>query len=131
MHAAMRAISKFSWASSLADQAWSAVLEDDTFLESYFSTLITRLTEAYEHCTGFLKEHQIPYMPSNSGPFVWVNLSRLLQDWSIEGERRLAWAMIENGVWLATGEAYRSEQPGWFRMTFALPRSERELGLAR
>lgn len=39
--------------------------------------------------------------------------------------------MINEGVWLATGEAYRSEQPGWFRLTFAVPESEIRLGLKR
>lgn len=49
----------------------------------------------------------------------------------MEAERELAWSMIRNGVWLATGEAYRSERPGCFRMTFALPRAERDVGLGR
>ena len=123
--------SKFSWASSLADQAWNCILEDHAFTDRYFKTLMPRLTEAYEHVTDFLKKHNIPYTPSNSGPFLWIDLSRLLIEATLEAERQLAWSMIRHGLWLATGEAYHSEQPGRFRMTFALPRADRDIGLSR
>lgn len=48
-----------------------------------------------------------------------------------ECETELSWRMISSGVWLATGEAYRSEDPGWFRLTFAVPISELDVGLQR
>lgn len=49
----------------------------------------------------------------------------------MEAERELAWRMINNKVWIATGEAYRSERPGWFRITFAVDEAELELGIQR
>jgi bifunctional pyridoxal-dependent enzyme with beta-cystathionase and maltose regulon repressor activities len=49
----------------------------------------------------------------------------------LEAERELAWKMIDNKVWIATGEAYRSERPGWFRVTFAVDEAELELGIQR
>lgn len=68
---------------------------------------------------------------SHAGPFIWIDLSTHLSSPSVEAERELAWKMIENKVWLATGEAYRSERPGWFRITFAVDKAELELGIER
>ena len=65
------------------------------------------------------------------GPFIWLDLSSFLLQNSLQDERDLAREMIEKGVWLATGEAYRSEEPGYFRMTFAIPEQELELGVQR
>lgn len=39
--------------------------------------------------------------------------------------------MLKNGVWIATGEAFQSEEPGWFRLTFAMPEKELRFGLDR
>lgn len=66
-----------------------------------------------------------------AGPFVWINLSKHLSSPTVEAERELAWKMIHNKLWLATGEAYRSEQPGWFRLTFAVDKEELQMGFDR
>lgn len=131
LHAAMRAISKFAWSSSLADLAWSSLLSDEIFLRGYLMKLTARLTEAYDTCISILHGMNVPYLPANSGPFLWINLSGFLQRKTIEAERDLAWRMIKAGVWLATGEAYRSEEAGWFRLTFAVPEPDMRLGLER
>lgn len=60
-----------------------------------------------------------------------MDFSGFLGEKTLEGERALAWRMIRQGVWLATGEAYRSERAGWFRLTFAIPEGDREIGLSR
>lgn len=39
--------------------------------------------------------------------------------------------MINHGVWIATGESFKSEIPGWFRITFAVPAEEFDFGLDR
>ncbi|KAL7813320.1 1-aminocyclopropane-1-carboxylate synthase [Trichoderma gracile] len=131
LHAAIRAISKFAWPSSLADAAWCGILTDEAFLQTYLETLAKRLSAAYEHCIALLKQHSIPYIPAHAGPFIWIDLSEHLSSHSVEAERELAWKMIENKVWLATGEAYRSERPGCFRITFAVDEGELELGIQR
>ncbi|KAK4064192.1 uncharacterized protein Triagg1_9171 [Trichoderma aggressivum f. europaeum] len=131
LHAAIRAVSKFAWPSSLADAAWCGILNDADFLSTYFDTLTQRLSAAYEHCIALLKQHDIPYVPAHAGPFIWVDLSKHLSSPTVEAERDLAWRMIDNKVWIATGEAYRSERPGWFRITFAVDEAELELGIQR
>jgi 1-aminocyclopropane-1-carboxylate synthase len=67
----------------------------------------------------------------NYGPFIWVDLSRFLGGSTVEDERILAWKMIKNGVWLATGEAFRSESSGWFRLTFTVPKKQLRIGMER
>ncbi|KAI9658481.1 MAG: hypothetical protein M1831_003919 [Alyxoria varia] len=131
LHAAMRSISKFAWTSSLSDLAWCSILDDQEFLDSYFKLVTSRMTEAYDYCTSAFQNGNISYTVSSSGPFIWLDLSRFLKPISLQNERELAWKMIEKGVWLAAGEAYRSEAPGFFRMTFALPREELEWGMQR
>lgn len=64
LHRAIRAVSKFAWSSSLADTAWSRLLSDKTFLDGYLPLLTTRLTNAFEVCTGLLHELGIPYKDS-------------------------------------------------------------------
>lgn len=39
--------------------------------------------------------------------------------------------MIDHGVWIATGESFKSEMPGWFRITFAVPEEEFMFGVDR
>ena len=50
---------------------------------------------------------------------------------TIEEERKLAARMIDAGVWLATGESFLSEVPGWFRITFTVPEEDFVFGFER
>ncbi|CZR61387.1 related to 1-aminocyclopropane-2-carboxylate synthase 2 [Phialocephala subalpina] len=82
-------------------------------------------------CTSILAEVNIPYISSNCGPFIWIGLRAFLKEKTIAGERIIADKMLECGVWLATGEVFVSEEPGWFRITFAVPESELRFGIDR
>jgi len=68
---------------------------------------------------------------SNCGHFIWIDLRHFLEEVTVKEERKLAWHMVRAGVWLATGESFQSEEPGWFRITFALPEGEMALGIRR
>jgi bifunctional pyridoxal-dependent enzyme with beta-cystathionase and maltose regulon repressor activities len=68
---------------------------------------------------------------SNCGHFIWIDLRHFLEEVTVKEERKLAWKMVEAGVWLGTGESFQSEEPGWFRITFALPEGEMALGIRR
>jgi 1-aminocyclopropane-1-carboxylate synthase len=126
------------------------MLNDQGFLASYFAKMTTRLSVAYEVCVKMLREMKIPFIPayvssvvflasmsitanlaSNCGPFIWIDLRSFLAEQTTEAERQLAWKMVNGGVWLATGEAFTSEEPGWFRITFAVPEEELKFGMAR
>ncbi|KAG4027206.1 hypothetical protein MFRU_032g00720 [Monilinia fructicola] len=131
LHRTLGAISKFAWASSLSDHVWATMLNDQKFLDYYFSTLGQRMAIAYEICTRRLKESEITYIPASCGPFVWIDLRSYLASPTIEAERILSWKMLKSGIWLATGEAFASEEPGWYRITFAMGEKDLRFGMDR
>ncbi|EXJ70467.1 uncharacterized protein A1O5_06536 [Cladophialophora psammophila CBS 110553] len=126
-----RAVASFSRASQLAEHAWLNLLNDRPFLDTYFSLLQQRMTDAYEFTTSFLKQHAIPYNKASVTSFIWVDLSSYLGEDSVEGELELNWKMAHGGVWLAMGASFASEKNGNFRITFATPREELKMGLER
>ncbi|KAK6599247.1 ACC synthase [Botrytis cinerea] len=131
LHRTLGAISKFAWASSLSDHVWTLMLNDQKFLDYYFSTLAQKMRNAYELCTRRLKEFNISYIPASCGPFIWIDLRSYLTSPTIEAERILSWKMLKHGIWLATGEAFASEEPGWYRITFAMNEKDLRFGMDR
>ncbi|KAF7857273.1 hypothetical protein EAF04_009514 [Stromatinia cepivora] len=131
LHRTLGAISKFAWASSLSDHVWTLMLNDQKFLDYYFPTLGQRMTIAYEICTQRLKEFEISYIPASCGPFIWIDLRSYLTAPTIEAERILLCKMLEFGIWLATGETFASEEPGWYRITFAMGEKDLRFGMDR
>lgn len=129
---AFRAVASFTRASQLAEHAWLNLLADSAYLEdTYFPLFQARMTDAYEYATAFLRANSIPYTPASVTSFIWLDLSRYLRDDSLEAELALNWRMARAGVWLAMGASFASERNGNFRLTFATPREELELGLQR
>ena len=138
--------SLFTYPSSPSDHLTANILEDDEFVDSYISTNQARLTESYDFTTKFFKEHGIPYYPgSNAAFFVWVDLkkaSRQLRPTSIDEQlsspingleitEDIMSKLLEKGVFLASGEAFGSEEAGWFRIVFSQPREYVQEGLKR
>ena len=68
---------------------------------------------------------------SYSVRFIWLDLNGYMQTSTWEEERRLVQIMIEHGVWIASGKSFKSEVPGWFRITFAVPEEEFDFGVKR
>jgi aspartate/methionine/tyrosine aminotransferase len=126
-----RAVASFTRASQLAEHAWLNLLADAAYLETYFPFFQSRMTDAYEYTTSFLKANNIPYSPACVTSFVWLDLSRYLREDSQDAELELNWRMARGGVWLAMGASFASEKNGNFRLTFATPREELKLGLER
>jgi bifunctional pyridoxal-dependent enzyme with beta-cystathionase and maltose regulon repressor activities len=89
------------------------------------------MTEAYEYTVSLLRQKRIPYNPASVTSFIWIDLSRYLSEDTQEAELELNWRMAKGGVWLAMGASFASEKNGNYRLTFATPRHELELGLTR
>lgn len=74
---------------------------------------------------------------SNAGYFLWIDLSPYLPPTTTEDagpmmqERVLAQRLIDAGIYLATGEKFASEDPGWFRVVFTHEKAKLEEGLRR
>lgn len=129
---AVQAISHFAWAAAMPDHAWEPLLKDKAFLKRHFPLQSRRFTSAYKYCAERLPILGIPYLPAFAdGPFLWLDLSRYLQDDSDEGELNLALRLVNGGIWLETRAADSFQQRGRFRMTLAIPRSEMKLGMER
>ena len=67
----------------------------------------------------------------NCGPFLWLDLGNYMSERTVEEETILAYRMLDHGVWLATGESFMSEVPGWFRITFAVDEADFRFGFER
>ncbi|KAF3904782.1 hypothetical protein ABW20_dc0103099 [Dactylellina cionopaga] len=125
---AMSSISIFSWTSSLADLAWSIMLEDAVFLENYVLEHQKRLVEGYEFLTNILDELGIDYVKGgNAGFFLWLDLSFALEkpehgEPGIEEDLKLEQRLRRGGIHLAAGSDYKAEKSGWYRITFTYPR---------
>jgi DNA-binding transcriptional MocR family regulator len=111
------------------------MLNNTSFLSKFLQNNRTLLIEHYEICTQFLRTHSIPYIPSNAGFFIWVDLSAYLEAMpgrtKVEKERTMNGKLLDAGVHLATSEAFYGEDYGWFRITFTVAKDTLELGLKR
>lgn len=87
----------------------------------------------------------------NSGLFIWIDLRHLLVPRSSENrldfdklvasspdskihkarEEEIADICLKNGVMVAAGHVYMSEEYGWFRVTFTLTKEALQAGLHR
>ncbi|KAI9673631.1 MAG: hypothetical protein M1817_002268 [Caeruleum heppii] len=135
---AVRAISMFHWPSGLSCAAAAAMLEDEVWVDDFIKLSQTRLGDQYQFATDLLAEAGIDYhRGGNSGFFLWADLSPLITVTGSEasddfaGERELAKRILDAGVYLATGEEFHSEQPGWFRIIFTQHRDQMAEGLRR
>jgi 1-aminocyclopropane-1-carboxylate synthase len=131
----MKALSLFSAPSSLAFQSLSTILNHPTFLPTFLATNRTNLIHHYRLCTQILRAHGIPYIPSNAGFFIWVDLTRFLAklpgSTALEKEREMNRRLLDGGLHLTTSEAFYGEEYGWFRITFTVERGVLELALQR
>ncbi|KZF20923.1 PLP-dependent transferase [Xylona heveae TC161] len=158
---ALRGHSAFRYPSSLSDNLAANVLEDDEFTEYYIRTNRQRLADSFACMADFLKREGIPYYHgSNAAFFMWADLrptSRRVSpkpetlDASLDAMRlvdevttetppssgasteteAIMSRLLAKKVFLASGEAFGSEEPGWFRIVFSQPRPYVEEGLRR
>ena len=111
------------------------MINHPTFFREFLNINRSRLIDHYTICTRFLRRHGLPYIPSNAGFFVWVDLSAYLSsmkgDTDLEKERYMNNKLLDGGVHLATSEAFRGEYNGWFRITFTVEKEMLILALNR
>ncbi|CAF9940925.1 hypothetical protein IMSHALPRED_002227 [Imshaugia aleurites] len=138
---AVKANSLFTYPPSISDQITSTLLEDTSYTETYIRTNQLRLADNYAFAASFLKQHHIPYSSKvNAAFFLWVDLKPLFSKVATEEERKkqgkdLSGAIMQRlmakKVFIANGEAFATEEPGWFRVVFSQPRAYVAEGLKR
>lgn len=113
----------------------STVLNQPKFLSIFLRTHRERLEDRYNLSTDILRLYSIPYMPSNAGCFIWVDLSEHIVnepgETPLERERALNCRLFSEGIHLAPSEAFHGEQCGWFRVSFTVDKDTLETGLSR
>ena len=137
---AVAMVDMFSTASSVAQNFWLKILTTPSFLDRFLTLNAQRLGEAYDRCASALEHHKIPYIKGgNAGFFIWLDLTSFLPSKAelgaiateMDREHALTRRLLDAGVYLATGEAFCSESPGWYRITFTVPSSMLDMGLER
>jgi aspartate/methionine/tyrosine aminotransferase len=83
-----------------------------------------RLLDCYRHLTEFLDSRGIEYIPATAGLFVFARLMPTAKSW--DDEASLQQCLRREGVLVSPGRLYHlpSEQNGWFRLTFAIPKDQ-------
>lgn len=153
MISALRAHGLYTFPSSPSDHIACNILENDEWTDWYIGENQTRLSQNYALTVKFLKDHDVPYYPaSNAAFFVWVDLGAAvrhrkfsknemaLKDLSLDdGDSNentditadIMSKLLAQKVFLASGKAFGSERPGWFRIVFSQPKEYLENGLER
>ncbi|KAL7924376.1 pyridoxal phosphate-dependent transferase [Trichoderma austrokoningii] len=126
----------FTTISSLSEHVFANVLEDDVWVGNYIAENQRKLAEYYENVATWAKQNDIVYAPGvNAGFFIWVDLgTSYLKRHAVKPEKLdevVMNALLEHKVFLASGERFGSEKPGWFRIVFSHDRGYLEEGLGR
>ncbi|KAK4098344.1 putative aminotransferase class I and II family protein [Parathielavia hyrcaniae] len=148
--AAIAGTSMLAWPPYLIQDVWASMLEDGAYTKDFFATNQQRLAEQYAFATQFLDEHGIPYYRnSNAGMFIWIDLRRYMtreeeipglsihtlsledKDVNQQREREISNRCVANGVAIAMGTNFFTEELGWFRLSFCVSRQALEVGLGR
>ncbi|KAJ2386615.1 hypothetical protein GGI05_004331, partial [Coemansia sp. RSA 2603] len=141
---------QFGYRPSYTDRLISKFLSDHHFIDSMLKNSQRLLANNYAHAVEFFDIHRIQYIPCTAGHFVWFRLpvkactNTLLSlglikeldvsktKWTVENEMIVWQHMVcEKHVFMPTGQAFCSPEPGWFRLTFAICKEQLDLALER
>ncbi|MET9608726.1 aminotransferase class I/II-fold pyridoxal phosphate-dependent enzyme [Streptomyces sp. NPDC006512] len=114
---AARAMAYFAPVSTATQDTLAGLLADPAWVASFLAAGRRRLGSSYGHLVALLDAHGIPYAPAEAGFSVWLDLRRWLPGTGFEAERRLWRELFDTAkVSVLPGGAFRSPQPGWFRL---------------
>ncbi|RLL93875.1 hypothetical protein CFD26_103418 [Aspergillus turcosus] len=130
------AISNHSRVSTFASLVITPLLHDPSLIDNILHRNREALQRSARLTCDFLTFHQIPFVPPAAGVYVWARLGcrsspRADSEPRWEDEARLNDRFEAAGVSVGAGQGYYASEPGWFRITFALPDDELITGLRR
>jgi DNA-binding transcriptional MocR family regulator len=115
------AVSNHSKVSTLTSTAITALLSDEQKLEEILATGRAELALLAGEAMQFLQFHGLCFIRPVAGVFIWARMAHGSCTWEEEAELNRQFLLA--GVSLGAGSGYCAVQPGWFRITFALPRA--------
>ncbi|KAF2446658.1 PLP-dependent transferase [Karstenula rhodostoma CBS 690.94] len=124
------ALASMAQISGLSTVFTTALLKSPELL-SLLALNSRRLSIAYATLTGFLKSHDIPYIPCNAGIYVFARMCPAARSW--EDEASFVDRLKESGVLVSPGRAYHGpeSEKGWMRVGFAVQPSDLAEALRR
>ncbi|KAF9455981.1 pyridoxal phosphate-dependent transferase [Collybia nuda] len=135
----------FSVVASPSDALWSALLNDTKILANFFIMNRSKLTEAYEYVTGWLRYQNLPYIPAHAAHFLMVDMRSVLENvvkygallgikvGDEMGKREVALVdyLRVKKVHLSPGSDHHYSERGWIRLSFSVRRDYLNVGLRR
>ncbi|KAI9038543.1 pyridoxal phosphate-dependent aminotransferase [Aspergillus affinis] len=131
LHAILSGTSPYSYVSGLSDHVAASLLEDDAFTTMYMNQNCQRIATSFHFAARYLQDRGIEYATGcNAGFFLWMNLGKKYLE--VHPDRRaeltgdaltkeIMRLLVSKKVFLASGLAFGSEEPGWFRIVVSHP----------
>lgn len=114
---------------NVATVTMTPILQDLRVLTRLVELNLHRLRKAAEIAIRFAEFHGLTYYKPVAGLYIWIRLS---QSCNAEAEEEaIVKACAVKGALVGSGADYTEPQPGWFRITFALPQDVFLDGLGR
>ncbi|KAL3833445.1 hypothetical protein ACJIZ3_008181 [Penstemon smallii] len=115
-----RKMSSFGLVSTQTQHLIASMLSDEVFLDRFIVESSKRLGNRHSVLVKELARVGIESLKSNAGLYCWMDLRRLLKEFTFEAEMEL-WRVIVNEVKLnvSPGSSFHCSEPGWFRVCFA------------
>lgn len=88
-----------------------------------------RLRRAAQIAIQFAEFHGLTYYTPVAGLYIWIRLTAACN--TFDEEEILVQKCSRLGVYVGSGADYSEQQPGWFRLTFAIPEDKLLKGLRR
>lgn len=98
-------------------------------LEMLLNLNTKRLRRAAQITIQFAEFHGLTYYKPVAGLYIWLRLP--VECKTFDEEEALVQRCSELGVFVGSGSDYAEPQPGWFRLTFAIPEEKLLEGLRR
>jgi DNA-binding transcriptional MocR family regulator len=108
---------------------FTPIFNDTSKLQALFKINRDRLRDAAQVIVRFAEFHGLEYYKPAAGLYIWIRLSPKCNSWT--EEENSVRNCAGRGVLIGSGADYADSSPGWFRVTFAVPRADLLTGLQR
>jgi len=125
---ALAVLNKFK-VCNMASIAVASLFSNLQMVENILDCNKPRLRKAAEIVEDFLSFHQIGFYSPVAGCVMWAQVGG--KQATKETDAELLKKLAAAGVTVGAGSRFKSGEPGWFRITFALPRKMLIEGLRR
>ena len=147
----MNEIAYFTSMSSVTQNLAAELVEDKNWVRRFVDTNMGRLRSALVVAEGYLnsinqefaakypkvlerskRDKFVTWLKCEGGFFIWMDFSIFLGSNPTLEKQDLMWRdMLQEGIYIAPGSAFRTREPGWFRMVFAVEERVLALSLTR